>query len=189
MRKLFSLPIDWFVLLIPILILLTGIVTIYTITFAAHHASLALNQLLYAFIGLVMLGIFMFSDYRAIGSVSSTLFIVGLLLLVPLLPMWAGHLPFVLKVFGVDLLAAHPRAHQRLDHFPIKHRGQVGLVVPGRATRDMGGRSCPQRLDERNWSGRRGHNPARIALAHPEQHVVPASLCISGLGKLIPPEE
>lgn len=100
MRKLFSLPIDWFALLIPLLLLLTGIVTIYTITFAQHHAALALNQLLYAVIGLIFLLIFMFSDYRTIGSVSSTLFIIGLLLLVPLLPMWASHLPFVLKVFG-----------------------------------------------------------------------------------------
>lgn len=100
MKKFFSLPIDWFTLLIPLLLLLTGIVTIYTITFAAHHASLALTQLMYGVIGLVFLVIFMFSDYRAIGSVSSTLFIFGILLLLPLLPIWASKLPFVLKVFG-----------------------------------------------------------------------------------------
>ncbi len=100
MRKFISLPIDWFALLIPVLLLLTGVVTIYTITFASHHAALALNQLMYIAIGLVFLVIFMFSDYRAIGSVSSTLFIVGLLLLLPLLPLWAEKLPFVLKVFG-----------------------------------------------------------------------------------------
>ncbi len=100
MRKLFSLPIDWFVLLIPILLTLTGIVTIYTITFATHHATLALSQLMFVGIGLVLLTIFMFSDYRAIGSVATTLLLIGLLSLVPLLPMWAAHLPFVLKVFG-----------------------------------------------------------------------------------------
>lgn len=100
MKKFFSLPIDWFALLIPLLLTLTGIVTIYTITFAEHHAALALNQLLYATIGIILMLVFMFSDYRSIGSVSSTLFLVGLLLLLPLLPMWAGHLPFVLKVFG-----------------------------------------------------------------------------------------
>lgn len=100
MRKFLALPIDWFVLLIPLLLTLTGIVTIYTITFTDHHAALALNQTFYAVIGLVLMVTFMFSDYRALGSVSTTLFLLGLLSLLPLLPMWAAKLPFVLKVFG-----------------------------------------------------------------------------------------
>lgn len=100
MKKFLSLPIDWAVLLIPLLLTATGIVTIYTITFAHDGASLALNQLIYASVGLVIMLTLMFSDYRFWRSIATPLFIGGLLLLVPLLPPFASKLPFVVTVFG-----------------------------------------------------------------------------------------
>lgn len=106
MRRFLSLPIDWFALFIPLLLTTTGIVTIYTITFSQHGTTLAINQLLYGLGGLVVMLILMFSDYRFWGQISGWLFAAGLLLLIPLLPTLAPHLPFVLKVFG---------AHRWLD--------------------------------------------------------------------------
>lgn len=99
-RKLWSLPIDWFLLLIPVVLSITGIITIYTITFVQHGTSLALSQLVYAIIGLIAMTILMFSDYRSLGNVAWFLFMIGILLLIPLLPMFAAKLPFVVKTFG-----------------------------------------------------------------------------------------
>lgn len=100
MRRFLSVPIDWFLLLIPVLLVAMGIVTIYTITFTQHHAALAVDQAIYAGLGLVMMLVFMFSDYRFLGSISGLLYVGGIVLLIPLLPFLAPKLPFVLKVFG-----------------------------------------------------------------------------------------
>ena len=111
MRRFLSLPVDWTLLFIPVLLVITGIITIYTITFSQYQASLAINQLTFGVLGLIALVGFMFSDYRFLGSISKILFVVGLLLLLPLLPFWASDLPFVLKVYG---------AHRWLDFGPLQ---------------------------------------------------------------------
>jgi len=100
MRKFLTLPVDWVVLFIPILLTVTGIVTIYTITFAQHGTSLAFGQLIFGLIGLAAMTVVMFSDYRFFGSIALPLFAIGLLALIPLLPPIAPKLPFVMKVYG-----------------------------------------------------------------------------------------
>lgn len=106
MRRFLSLPVDWSVLFIPILLTITGIVTIYTITFAEYQTSLAIDQAIFAGIGFVAMLLIMFYDYRFLFSIGGLLFVVGLITLLPLLPFWAEKLPFVLKIYG---------AHRWLD--------------------------------------------------------------------------
>ena len=99
-KKILSLPIDWLTLLLPILLTITSIATIYTITFAGHGGSLATSQSVYAIIGLLVMLVFMFTDYRILGSYSGVLLIIGIVLLLPLLPFWARKLPFVYGALG-----------------------------------------------------------------------------------------
>lgn len=100
MRRFWSLPIEWFVLTIPLLLTVCGIVTIYTITFAEHGRGLAVSQSVYALIGILFLLVFMFTDYRALKSYIWPLFIFGIALLALLLPVISRHLPFAVNVFG-----------------------------------------------------------------------------------------
>lgn len=100
MRRWLSLPIEWFVLLIPILLTVSGIVTIYTITFAENGSRLAVSQLVYSLIGLVFLALLMFTDYRALRTYAWPFFALGIGLLALLLPVIAVHLPFAVSVFG-----------------------------------------------------------------------------------------
>lgn len=106
MRKFFNLPIDWFVLTIPLIITVTGILTIYTITYQEFGYKLAIDQGIFAVIGLAGMLYFMFTDYRMLNSYSYIIYVVGILLLVPLLPTFAPTLSFVPQIFG---------AHRWLD--------------------------------------------------------------------------
>ncbi len=106
MRRFFNLPLDWFALLVPIVIALTGIVTIFTITYQEHGYRLAIDQGVFFLLGLGALAYFMFSDYRSLQSYSKLIYVGGILLLVPLLPPIAENVPFIPKVFG---------AHRWLD--------------------------------------------------------------------------
>lgn len=106
MRRFLQLPVDWSLLFIPILLTITGIITIYTITFAEYQTTLAIDQTIFALIGIGAMLVLMFSDYRFLFSISGLLFVVGLAALLPLLPFWASKIPFVLKVYG---------AHRWLD--------------------------------------------------------------------------
>jgi rod shape determining protein RodA len=101
-RRLLNAPIDWFILVIPIILVIMGIITIYTITYSSQTGSLAISQLVYAILGLVLMFLLMFSDYRILRSLAWPLFLAGLLLMVPLLPPLASHLPFVSKAFGAN---------------------------------------------------------------------------------------
>lgn len=100
MKRFFSLPIDWVLLVIPILLTSVGIVTIYTITLNHHQAALAVDQTIFLCLGLVAMLFCMFSDYRWLGRASRIIYPAGILLLLPLLPFLAPKLPFVLKIFG-----------------------------------------------------------------------------------------
>ena len=100
MRRFFNLPIDWFVLAIPLIIVVTGILTIFTITYQEFGYKLAVDQGVFALIGLVAMAYFMFTDYRMFSSYSYIIYAVGIILLVPLLPFLATSLPFVPQVFG-----------------------------------------------------------------------------------------
>jgi len=100
MRRFLTLPIEWFVLLIPLVITITGVITIYTISYQDHQSSLALTQGIYALIGIVVMLIMMFSDYRFLASIARILFVFGIILLIPLMPALAPNLPFVVKIYG-----------------------------------------------------------------------------------------
>lgn len=100
MRRLLDTPIDWFLLIIPITLTVVGIITIYTISYSGNSSNLATDQIIFAVLGLVIMLILMFSDYRFFGSIYFLVYLAGLLLLLPLLPLWAGKLSFVSKVFG-----------------------------------------------------------------------------------------
>jgi len=106
MKRLLNLPIDWFLLIIPIIITVTGIVTIYTITYQEHGFRLVIDQLIFALLGLAVLGYFMFSDYRLLNNHAYLIYLAAIVLLLPLLPIVAPYLGFVPKVFG---------AHRWLD--------------------------------------------------------------------------
>ncbi len=106
MRRFFNLPIDWFALLVPIVISATGIITIFTITYQEHGYRLAIDQSVFFLLGLGALAYFMFSDYRSLQAYSKVIYFVGILLLVPLLPLIAQNVSFIPKVFG---------AHRWLD--------------------------------------------------------------------------
>ncbi|MEK7171242.1 MAG: FtsW/RodA/SpoVE family cell cycle protein [Patescibacteria group bacterium] len=99
-KRFLSLPIDWIMLIVPLILTVTGIITIYTITFAQDKASLASSQIWFALIGLVAMVVIMFSDYRWFKSVAGWLYFFGILLLVLLIPPIAAQIPFALKVFG-----------------------------------------------------------------------------------------
>jgi rod shape determining protein RodA len=100
LRKFLAYPIDWLVLVIPILLTGVGVITIYTVTYNGNGNSLMINQLEFAVLGLIGLALAMFSNYKIWRSLSMILFVVGIFLLLPLLPFWAAKLPFVLKVYG-----------------------------------------------------------------------------------------
>ncbi|MEX1052203.1 MAG: rod shape-determining protein RodA [Patescibacteria group bacterium] len=106
MRRFFNLPLDWFALLVPIVISVTGIVTIFTITYQEHGYRLATDQTVFFLLGLGALAYFMFSDYRSLQSYSKLIYFAGIILLIPLLPPIAQNVPFIPKVFG---------AHRWLD--------------------------------------------------------------------------
>lgn len=100
LRRFLSAPLDWFLLIIPIILTVIGIITIYTITFASHNQSLAFGQIVYASLGIIIMFLVMFTDYRSLAAISWLVYLIGLLLLVPLLPFLAPKLPFVTKIFG-----------------------------------------------------------------------------------------
>jgi len=102
MRKFFSLPIDWLLVIIPLILTITGVVTIYTITFSQQNNSLALTQLSYAAIGIVLMLAMTFNDYRALSHGSGLIYLLGLALLTLLIPPLASRLPFVLKIYGAS---------------------------------------------------------------------------------------
>jgi rod shape determining protein RodA len=106
MRRFLNLPIDWVALIVPIIVVVTGIITIFTITYQEHDYRLAIDQSVFALLGLAAMAYFMFSDYRVLNTYGYAIYAVGLLLLIPLLPGVATALPFVPEVFG---------AHRWLD--------------------------------------------------------------------------
>ncbi len=100
MRRFLSVPIDWILLIIPLILTGVGIITIYTITYSHHQNELVIDQGIFAGLGLLLMLVFMFSDYRILAGFSKIIYLLGILLLVPLLPSLAPKFPFVIKVFG-----------------------------------------------------------------------------------------
>lgn len=86
---------DWSLVIIPLLLSTISIATIYTITFVTVGNKLALSQLIYTAIGFGLLILFSFLDYRQFKSMSVAIFIIGIILLLPMVPLWSSSLPFV----------------------------------------------------------------------------------------------
>lgn len=106
MRRFLNLPIDWVALIVPIIIVVIGIITIFTITYQEHDYRLAVDQGVFALLGLLAMAYFMFSDYRVLNTYGYAIYAIGVVMLIPLLPSVASSLPFVPEVFG---------AHRWLD--------------------------------------------------------------------------
>lgn len=76
---------DWILYLLILSILIIGIVAIFSITYHTERQNLAISQLIYGIIGLVLLIIFTLLDYRTLTSASTVLYIIGIILLLVVL--------------------------------------------------------------------------------------------------------
>jgi len=76
---------DWIFYLLIVLILTIGVVAIFSITYHTDRQTLAISQLVYAIVGLILLVVFSFLDYRALTSASTVLYVVGIILLLVVL--------------------------------------------------------------------------------------------------------
>lgn len=100
MRRLLALPIDWFILLVPLILSITGVITIFSITVSSGKTSIAYSQAVFLLIGLVGLVFFTLLDYRLLGGASWLVYGVGMLLLGLLVPQVAAHFPLATTAFG-----------------------------------------------------------------------------------------
>lgn len=73
---------DWSIIVIPLLLLLLGIVVIYTVTFPTVQFDLARSQIIYAVLGLLVALFLTVTDYRNWQSFSYLFYGIGLALLV-----------------------------------------------------------------------------------------------------------
>lgn len=77
--------IDWFLVVVPIILLTFGIVIVYSLSDKGSH--IAVNQIIYAIFAVILSAIFAFVDYRTWKSIAWPLYIFGIvsLLLVPII--------------------------------------------------------------------------------------------------------
>ncbi len=91
---------DWSFVVVPFILSVISVATIYTITYAGVGARLAISQTVFVAIGFVLMGLFTLMDYRRVKIIAWPMFVVGLILLLPLLPFWSSRLPFVVCSFN-----------------------------------------------------------------------------------------
>jgi rod shape determining protein RodA len=72
---------DPFLALLPLILMAVSVVVVYVLTVDTAGAATALRQLSFSCIGLVLLGVGTFLDYRAFAAWSRWLYLVGLVLL------------------------------------------------------------------------------------------------------------
>jgi rod shape determining protein RodA len=92
--------VDWSFVIVPLILTIVSIATIYTITYVTVGNKLAVSQLIYTIFGFGLLFAFTFFDYRHFKSMALILLIGGIILLIPLLPWWSHKLPFVVCEFN-----------------------------------------------------------------------------------------
>lgn len=80
MRNLKS--IDWVLYIIVLLLLIFGILVIFSITYHTPKQELAISQLIYGILGIFLLVIFTMIDYRTLSSASIILYFAGISLLI-----------------------------------------------------------------------------------------------------------
>lgn len=80
----FRLPktFDWLLFIIPIILICVGLVTIYSLTYYNENVRLFYNQITYAMVGLILMIVFTFIDYRHFKGFSPYLYLIGLTSLV-----------------------------------------------------------------------------------------------------------
>lgn len=91
---------DWSLLVIALVLTVISVATIYTITYATVGDKLAVSQAIYTVIGFGLFAFFSFLDYRNLKSWSMILIGIGLLVLIPLFPIWSHKLPLVICEFN-----------------------------------------------------------------------------------------
>jgi rod shape determining protein RodA len=94
------LTFDWSLYIIPILLVATGIATIYTVSFVSKGSSLAVSQFTNAILGIIAMLVLTFVDYRIYKGLVIPIYIVGIILLAILVIPPLNQLPFVIKTMG-----------------------------------------------------------------------------------------
>jgi rod shape determining protein RodA len=74
--------IDWSLYILPILLVLIGIATIYSTTLGTNKAYLVTNQIVSTLLGLTLMVVFSLYDYRNFRNLSRVMYIVTTLLLI-----------------------------------------------------------------------------------------------------------
>ncbi len=78
----FPKTIDWTLYLLPIILNVVGIVIIYSLTYFNGKASLAYDQIVFACVGVAVMIVLTFIDYRNLKGVAIYAYIIGMLLLI-----------------------------------------------------------------------------------------------------------
>jgi rod shape determining protein RodA len=85
---------DWSLYLLPTILIAIGISVIYTITYFSAKTSLATDQIIYAGVGMGLMVVFTFLDYRTLRGLAPFLYLLSFLLLV------------IVAIFGRPILGA-----------------------------------------------------------------------------------
>lgn len=93
MKLPFLKALDWSLFIIPILLVGVGTATIYSTTLGTNQINLAVQQAVFAAIGIVLMILFTFYDYRNLRNISWVLYIVSIIFLILVLI-------FGIKIFG-----------------------------------------------------------------------------------------
>lgn len=83
MKPFFRLPrtIDWTLYLVPFILGILGIGAVYSITFSNVGSTLAISQGIYFCLGIILMVLLSFTDYRNLKGLTPLLYILGLILL------------------------------------------------------------------------------------------------------------
>lgn len=73
--------IDWWLYILPIILICVGLVTIYSLTYYSVDVHLFYDQLIYALIGIGLMIFFSLIDYRHLRGLAPYIYIIGLVLL------------------------------------------------------------------------------------------------------------
>lgn len=92
--------VDWSLYVVPLILLTLGIATIYTVSFINRGSELARDQAVFAGIGVVLMVMLTFLDYRILKSLVLPIYFVGLILLAILVVPPLDHSTLVVTSFG-----------------------------------------------------------------------------------------
>lgn len=93
MKLSFFRALDWSLFIVPILLVGVGVATIFSTTLGTNQVHLALQQIVFALIGIVLMVLFTLYDYRNLRNISWILYLISIVFLVLVLL-------FGIKIFG-----------------------------------------------------------------------------------------